>query len=47
MQIKDLSIDEFTRLFKGLIRETIEEILQEMLVDPEVNGTEAYLVITP
>ncbi|MDG2991559.1 hypothetical protein L3556_11550 [Candidatus Synechococcus calcipolaris G9] len=31
MQIKDLSIDEF----KALIRETVEETLQDWIVDPD------------
>jgi hypothetical protein len=31
MQVKDLSIDEF----KALIRETVEEVLQEFIVDPD------------
>jgi hypothetical protein len=31
MQVKDLSIDEF----KALIRETVEEVLQELIVDPD------------
>ena len=31
MQIKDLTVDEF----KNLIRETIEDALQDLLVDPD------------
>lgn len=31
MQIKDLTVEEF----KSLVRETIEEVLQDMLLDPD------------
>ncbi|MBD2551790.1 hypothetical protein H6G51_00720 [Limnothrix sp. FACHB-708] len=37
MQIKDLTIEEFTDLFKSLLRETIQEVLAEMLTDSEAN----------
>jgi hypothetical protein len=33
VQIKDLTIDEF----KSLIRETVEETLQDLLVDPDAD----------
>jgi hypothetical protein len=37
MQIKDLTIEEFTDLFKSLLRETIQEVLAEMLTDSEAD----------
>jgi len=37
MQIKDLTIEEFTNLFKSLLRETIQEVLAEMLTDSEAD----------
>lgn len=35
MQIKDLTIEEFTDLFKSLLRETIQDVLAEMLTDAD------------
>lgn len=35
MQIKDLTVDEF----KNLIRETIEDALQDLLIDPDAGSS--------
>ncbi|BAY24070.1 hypothetical protein NIES2100_38630 [Calothrix sp. NIES-2100] len=35
MQVNDLTIDEF----KALIRETVRETIEELLVDPDTNQT--------
>ena len=42
MQLKDLTVEEFQQILKSWIRETIEEVLQEILIDEE-----SYLSLKP
>ena len=50
MQLKDLTVEEFRQLITGWMRETVEEVLQEILMGDDMNGDlddEAHLPLKP